>query len=176
MTTTATVTRRADPLAAVRAAILAQAAADAEHALAAADRDVAARLAAAADQVARDQASARSTAERDAAAIVEESRSRARRRARAIVLAAQRSTFEELRARARSAARALRTDPGYPALLARLTATARDRLGPAAVAREHPDGGVVAEADGRRVVLTLAAAADRAVDALGRRAEELWRP
>lgn len=176
MTATATATRRADPLAAVRAAILAQAAADAGRTLAAADREVAARLAAAADQVARDQEAARVTAGRDATVIVDESRSRARRQARAIVLAAQQSAVEELRARARSAVSALRTDPRYPTLLARLTAIARDRLGPAAVVREHPEGGVLAEADGRRVALTLDAAGDRAVDALGRRAEELWRP
>lgn len=173
---TATRSRLADPLAAVRAAILAQATDDAERAVAAADRDVAARLAGVEEEVARNLESVRMTADRDAAAIVDESRSRARRQARAIVLAAQQSAFEQLRAQARSAVRGLRTDPEYPALLARLTATARDRLGPTAVAREHPDGGVLAEADGRRVALTLDAAADRAVDALGRRAEELWRP
>jgi vacuolar-type H+-ATPase subunit E/Vma4 len=171
---TATASRRGDPLAIVRAALLAGAASDAEHVLAAADRDVAARLADAAAEVAGERAAARAGAERDAEAIVARSRSRARRRARAIVLAAQQAAAEQLRAQARSAARELRTDPAYPALLARLTATARDRLGPRAVAREHPDGGVLAEADGRRVAFTLDAAADRAVEALGRRVEELW--
>ena len=46
----------------------------------------------------------------------------------------------------------------------------------AAVVREHPDGGVVAEAPGRRLDLRLTTLADRAVDTLGPQLEALWAP
>ncbi|MFI7643956.1 hypothetical protein [Nonomuraea sp. NPDC049400] len=38
----------------------------------------------------------------------------------------------------------------------------------------HPDGGVLAEGQGRRVDCTLDALAARAVDALGAEVERLW--
>ena len=77
------------------------------------------------------------------------------------MLAAQRAAYEQLRTRARIAVRGLRSDPGYPDLLARLRDVAQDRLGPAAVVREDTGGGIVAEDAGRRLSLTLDAAADR---------------
>jgi vacuolar-type H+-ATPase subunit E/Vma4 len=165
-----------EPLAAVRAAVLARAAADAQRAVQDADDEVADRITEAADRVAKSLEVAAATTKRDAEVIVDEARARARRQARAIVLAAQQSAVEELRSQSRAAVRRLREDPGYPALVARLTAVARQRLGPAADVREQPEGGIVAEAGGRRLSLTLDAAADRALAALGTRVEELWRP
>jgi vacuolar-type H+-ATPase subunit E/Vma4 len=165
-----------DPLAVVRAALLARARSDAKRIVQAADDEVADQLVDAAARAAETVAAAAAATQRDADAIADEAGSRARRQARAIVLAARQSTFEELRSRSHDAVHALRTDAGYPALVARLTTTARERLGSAAVVREQPEGGVVAEADGRRLTLTLDAAADRALDALGFRVEELWGP
>ena len=57
-----------------------------------------------------------------------------------------------------------------------LRVIARAELGAAAVVREHPDGGVVAQAPGRRVDLRLATLAERAVDTLGPEVEPLWAP
>ncbi|MGZ4610155.1 MAG: hypothetical protein ACXV2H_07855 [Actinomycetes bacterium] len=171
---TAPVALPTDPLAAVRAALLAAATADAQRVLAGVDAEVAEARAAAEERAAalRDAAAAQAAA--DAATIAAEARARARRQERAILLAAQRSAYEQLRAQARAAVRDLRRDPGYPALLTRLTAAARQRLGPTALVREHPDGGVLAEDGGRRLSLTLDAATDRAVDALGAEVEQLW--
>lgn len=168
--------QRPDPLAAVRAALLARAAADAQRALDSADREVANRLADARSHVAGLLTSTSAAADADVAAIAEEARARARRQERAIVLAAQQSAFERLRSQSHLAVRGLRADPAYPTLLERLTAAARHHLGSGAVVREHPDGGVLAETAGRRLSLSLDAAADRALDAMGARVEELWRP
>lgn len=165
-----------DPLAVVRAAVLARAASDAQRVLQDADEEVADRLAEAADRLAKSLAVAAATTKRDADAIVDEARAGARRQTRAIVLAAQQSALEQLRSQSRAAVRGLRADPGYPALVARLTAVARERLGRSAGVREQPNGGVLAEAGGRRLSLTLDSAADRALDSLGSRVEELWRP
>ncbi|WP_240777790.1 V-type ATP synthase subunit E family protein [Nonomuraea basaltis] len=98
---------------------------------------------------------------------------RMEREARRLVLAAQRGALSEFRRRARQAARELRNDP---ALLARLRDLVRNRVGPDALVIEHPDGGIVGEAPGRRVDAGLAALADRAIDGLGAEVERLWLP
>ena len=171
-----TTVQGSDPLVAVRASLLARAASDGRRVLDSADADVAARVAEARSCAADEVAAAVAAAERDAAVLADETRARARRQARSIVLAAQGCAFDLLRAQARRAVRTLRDDPGYPDLVARLGAAARDRLGTDATVRQHPDGGVLAEAGDRRLALTLDAAADRAVDGLGAAVEELWRP
>jgi hypothetical protein len=163
-------------LAPVRAGLLARAHADADAALAEADADADSALAEARQQAAAILADARARGERDAAVAEARERARARREARSTVLGAQRAAYEELRRRGEAAARALRTGPGYPALVASLSACARAELGPAAVIREHPDGGVVAEVPGRRLDATLAALADRALDGLGPDVQGLWAP
>ncbi|MGZ4544935.1 MAG: hypothetical protein ACXVXT_06045 [Blastococcus sp.] len=163
-------------LAPVRAALLARAHAAADAVLAEADADAEAALAEARQQAAALLADARARGERDAATADARERAHARREARTTVLGAQRAAYEDLRRRGHEAARALRTGPGYPALLAHLTARARAELGPTAVVREHPDGGVVAEAPGRRLDATLAALADRALDGLGPDVQGLWAP
>ena len=160
----------------VRTALLARARADGDALLASADADAETAVAAARVEAAAAVAEARAQGERDAALVRTAERARARRQARAVVLRAQRAAYDELRLRSRAAAARLRTEPGYPALLDRLTALARAELGAAAVVREHPDGGVVAEAPGRRVDLRLATLAERAVDTLGPQVEPLWAP
>jgi vacuolar-type H+-ATPase subunit E/Vma4 len=101
----------------------------------------------------------------------------ARRRARTVVLAARRESYETLRAQARVGALALRGSPRYPALLDRLAAAARSQLGGEAELELDPRevGGVRARAAGRSVDYTLVLLVDRCVDALGGRLEELWR-
>jgi vacuolar-type H+-ATPase subunit E/Vma4 len=88
------------------------------------------------------------------------------------VTAVRRQRYEA----AREAARGLRSDPGYPALLDHLEAVARAQLGGAAVIRRdpEPDGGVVAELGTRRVDYSLPELADRALDALPDETRETW--
>jgi len=160
----------------VRTALLTRATADGDAMVATADSDATAAVTAARAEAAAVVADARAEGERDAAVVRSAEQARARRQARGIVLAEQRAAYDELRRRSRVAARRLRTEPGYAALLGRLTALARGELGPEAVVREHPDGGVVAEAPGRRLDLRLTTLADRAVDTLGPQLEALWAP
>jgi len=152
-----------DPLAPVRAALLARARRDAQRLLTAAVEDAAAVLDAAGDEVLRIRDQAHAEATEYVASVLASQRARARREARTIVLRAQRAAYDQLLRRAREAVRQLRDDPGYPALLDRLAAMARAELGPDATVREHAHGGVVAEAGGRRISFTLPALADRAL-------------
>ncbi|MGN6576625.1 MAG: hypothetical protein ACTHKG_13145 [Nocardioides sp.] len=94
----------------------------------------------------------------------------------ALVLAAQRETFDELRSRVARALPGLRAAPGYAAWKNAAEAEVRAILGGGAVISEHPDGGVVGEVPGRRVALTLTALADEAIDELGADVEGLWSP
>jgi vacuolar-type H+-ATPase subunit E/Vma4 len=141
----------------------AEAAADAERQVAGARAEAEAILA---------DARAQGTAEGSALAAAEQTRSR--RLARRLVLQAEWEAYEELRARSRAAVRALRQDPGYPALRERLNRLALAAAGPGARVSEHPDGGVVAEAPGLRVDCTLDGLAERAIAALGGEVAELW--
>jgi vacuolar-type H+-ATPase subunit E/Vma4 len=160
----------------VREGLLAAARADADATAAAAEADAAAVVSDARAQAGAILDEARARGERDALVLEARERARARREARSTVLKAQRDAYEHLRRAARAAARRLRADPGYPALVADLTARARTELGPGAVVREHPDGGVVAEAPGRRLDGTLDALADRALADLGPEVQGLWAP
>jgi hypothetical protein len=157
----------------VRAALRDRARADRDALLHAVDAEVAARLTAARKEAAAVLAEARAQGERDAATARAAERARARRQARAIVLRAQRASYEELVARSRIAVGRLRAEP---ALLDRLHAVARATLGPSAVVGEDPDGGVVADTPGRHLDLGLVTLADQAVAALGAEVEALWRP
>jgi vacuolar-type H+-ATPase subunit E/Vma4 len=143
----------------------AEAAADADRLLARAKAEAAAILA---------EARAQGTAEGASLGTAEQARRR--RHDRRLLLEAERQAYEELRARSRAAVRALRDDPGYPALGERLARLAQAAAGPGAVVSQHPDGGVVAEAPGVRVDCTLDGLAARAVDALGEEVTGLWTP
>jgi vacuolar-type H+-ATPase subunit E/Vma4 len=163
-------------LEAYRTARLGDAAAAADRLLAEADAAVAAELEHARRTAETILAEARADGTADAQRELELARARGRRRARAIVLAARQEAYQGLRERGHAAAQALRTGPRYTALLDRLEQLARGQLGPdARVERDPPDlGGVIAEADGRRVDYSLAALVDRSVQGLGGEVEELW--
>jgi vacuolar-type H+-ATPase subunit E/Vma4 len=168
--------RDTDALAPVRQALLRQAREEADETRASAEREaqeVLARAHAEADEVRRQ---ARADGERDAQDLRAEQQARARRRARAIVLQAQQETLERLTEQVRARAQALWEDPETRALLRdRLTARARDALGPDATVSDHPAGGVQAEAGSRRVTYLLTDLADETIAGLPDLAG-LWTP
>ncbi len=164
----------ADPLAPVRAALLAAAQQDAERVLSAARSKSDAVLARAAQERERLLADARARGEADAGRLLDAERARTRRQARTMVLRAQGQAYEDLRRRAVGAVSALRDDPAYPALLDRLRRQARALVGPDAQVLEPSEGGVVAEAAGRLVVLTLPALAEQVLDRGLPDLEGLW--
>jgi len=161
----------------LREAALEQARADAEAALGEADRRAAETLAAAEEQ--GDALVRRARAEGAAAAAIAgaHEEARARRTARALVLAAERQLYDELCRRADEEAFALRGSDAYRALLEELSAAARRQLGSGARLDIDPDGvgGVRGSTNGRSVDYTLHSVVDRALDRLGARTEELWR-
>lgn len=166
----------AAPLAPVREALLTRARADADRTLADADADVAAILARAQSEADAIRAEARAQGESDAAAVLAAERARVRRRSRAVVLAAQREAYDELRARVLQALAALRDDPAYGPWRDRLADHARTVLGADAVVSEPAEGGVLAEANGRRTLYSLAELADHMIDLIGSDIEKLWSP
>jgi hypothetical protein len=144
----------------VRAALLALAKRDADRVLAAADADVAATLAEGEAEAGQIESAARAAAETDAATLLAVEQARANRRARTMELQARRVAYDELVRRARDAVRDLSGEPG---LMDRLTRLARSELGADATVVDSPDGGIVAEAGGRRVSYALTALAEQAV-------------
>lgn len=104
-------------------------------------------------------------------------RAAATRRARELRLQAQRALIDELRLRTHEASLRLRTEPGYPLLLDRLSEAARSQLGPAAELEVDPPdlGGVLARAGSASVDYTLPALVDRAIVDLDGELEALWR-
>lgn len=98
----------------------------------------------------------------------------ARRRARSVLLAAQREVYEELRA---AIATAVRADPRYPVLLERLAGAAHRQLGPGAevVVDAAGDRGVTATRKDRHVDWSLEKIVEESVDGLGPQVVELWR-
>jgi hypothetical protein len=154
-------------LAPVTGALLAAAKAEAAQRMAAANAMTAQTLARAQSRVDSALASARAAAAADAAGASAAERARGRREARAVVLAAHREAVEALLAAARDAAAKLVNDPEYPGWRDRLAAQAVQALGPEAVVREEPEGGVVAVAGARRIDLRLPGLAEQAVAELG---------
>jgi vacuolar-type H+-ATPase subunit H len=163
-----------DALLPVREALLARAEAEAQRLLAKVDAEADAIIARAQVEADTIRAEARAQGEADAAEVLVGQRARARRQARAVVLAAQRETYDELRSRVVRDLPALRADPAYAAWRDRRGQDVRAVLGPDAVVTEHPEGGVIGEVAGRRVAYTLTGLADRALDALGSEVEGLW--
>lgn len=165
-----------DGLAPVREALLARARADVEGIRAEAAADADATLAHARQQAEAILAEARARGASEAEVVAAAARARARRQARGLLLAAQREAYEALRRRSREAVRALRDDPAHPTLRQRLERVALELAGAGATIVETSDGGVVAEAPGRRVDCSLDWLADRAVATLGAGVEALWSP
>jgi len=158
----------------LRDALLAQARAEAERTLEAADRAAAARLdraAAEGEELVRAAAAegAETAAAAGAHAVVE-----ARRTARRLVLETRHDLWEELHDTAAAQAGALVGTPAYARLVERLRAAAVEQLGPEARVEDAPAGGFVAARNGRRVDYSLPALVERALAELAPRAEELW--
>jgi vacuolar-type H+-ATPase subunit E/Vma4 len=160
----------------LRSALLEQRHAEAERVLAHAEERAEARLAEAetTGRALVEQARAEGVAAAAIAGAHEEAR--ARRQARALVLAAKREVFEESRRRALAAAHALRSEPGYASLLERLSARARRQLGASAILEiDPPAGGVRASNGARHVDYTLDALVERCLAQLGTEVEALCR-
>jgi vacuolar-type H+-ATPase subunit H len=151
-------------LAPVRAALLVAARAAADRTLASADAAATAALTEARERADRMLAEARRDGAADAGAVIADERAQIRRQARAVVLRARREAYDGLRAAARAAVCDLRDEPGYRAVRDRLASYARELLGPQATMRDTDGGGILAQAPGRRLDLSLRSFAERAVD------------
>jgi vacuolar-type H+-ATPase subunit E/Vma4 len=163
-----------DALGPVRAELLRAAHADADALLARTEREAAAAIDKARAEARTILAEARRQGEADGAAAARDLRMRARHEARSRQLATRRQMYDELRRRATEHVRELRQEGDYDSVLERLRQRARRLLGPDADITEHADGGVVAQAAGRRVDCTLDALAARALDRMGTEVERLW--
>ncbi|GAB3258322.1 V-type ATP synthase subunit E family protein [Nocardioides dilutus] len=148
-------------LAPVREALLRMARAEADTVLAAADHDVEGVLAAADTEAAELRDRARAQAEEDTAVLEATEHSRVLREARSIELGAELAAYEALLSAAATTARARLADD--PDVVAAMTERVRRELGPGATLSRTPDGGLVGEADGRRLGLSLATLVERAV-------------
>ncbi len=167
-------TRVRDALAPLRAELLQRAAADAEATLAQANAEARDVLEAAEREAHDILDDARAAGAAEAAAGEATERARTRRAHQSALLAAQRHAYEELGRRATDAVCGLRDEPGYPAQRTRLAARAVDILGADAVVTEDPAGGVVAEAAGRHIDLSLTAFAARALERVEGGVDGLW--
>jgi vacuolar-type H+-ATPase subunit E/Vma4 len=98
----------------------------------------------------------------------------ARRRARGVILAAQREMYDELRSRV---ALAIRQDSRFPVLLERLGHAAQRQLGPGAAVEIDRDGdrGVTATRKDRRVEWSLGAIVEAGLTGMGPGIGDLWR-
>jgi len=99
---------------------------------------------------------------------------RVRRQAHEAVLAQRNALRLDLQGQVRGSAMALRTDPRYPSLLARLTERSHALLGPDATVTESPSGGVIAEAGSRRLDLSLPALAAETLNRMTSEVDDLW--
>ncbi|WNZ06584.1 hypothetical protein [Streptomyces sp. 11x1] len=168
--------RTADALDPVRAEMLRAARTDAEALSARAATEAAAVLDGAGAGAAAVLDEARRQGEADGATAARDLLLRARREARSRILSARREAYDDLRRAIADRVGELRRTDDYADLRGRLERLARALLGPDAEVTEHPEGGVVARAPGRRVDLSLTALADRALDRLGGEVRVLWEP
>lgn len=165
-----------EPLTVVRERLLRQAREDGRRIRAEAEAAAASTLARAEQEATEILEAARTQGEADARAVHARERTRVRRQARSVVLHAQHEAYLSLRAEVHAALRKWRDGPDYGEVRKRLQARAREALGEDAALTEDSSGGVVAEAPGRRVVLSLGAIADRVLDAHTLDLEGLWTP
>ena len=151
--------------------------ADAERAVAAVDADASAQLARAGAEAAAILARARADGEAAAERAADAAVAAARRAGRETILAAQRRVYEAVREGALEALARRARSPEVDALLTRLEALARTRLGPDAEVRRLAGAriGVRATAGTRQGELTVERFVDRELAALGERVAELWR-
>lgn len=165
-----------DPLAPVCEALVGRARERADELRRGARQDAAAVLAEARRQEEVIVSEARTEGRAQGRIAGEAERTRARREAREIVLAAHRAAYAELYGQVRAAVGNLRDDACYPRLIERLTEMARKNTPDGAAVVEPPGGGVEAVAPGVRVDLSFDALADLAVERLGAEVTGLWNP
>jgi hypothetical protein len=145
----------------VRDALLRMARADADAVLARADLEVADLLAQADAEAQATLDRARTQAAEDRAVLVAAERSRVLGEARSVELRARRAAYDALVAAATDAVRA--REAADPQVVAVLSERARRELGPDATLTLLPDGGLIAEAGGRRLCLPLSSLVEGAV-------------
>ncbi len=166
--------RAATALAPVRGYLLDQARTEADRVLAAARAEADALLRQARGDAERAVGQATARGQADAAPRAAAERSRGRGRARAIVLGAQREAYDELCRRIDAEVGGLRDEPGYPRLLARLSAIAARAAGRDAMISYPPAGGVLARSGQAVVDCSLPRLAGQAMLALGPQVRALW--
>lgn len=154
----------------LRRALLADAHAEADQMLRAAEEAGRKAVAAAEEEVAAMLNRAWAEGEADGVALRSADRARARSVARTGLLAARRGAYEELRRSARAAVRELLGEPGKREQLAEALC---GRLGGRAQVSEADDGGLLVRApDGRSIDASVAALVDGALTTLD--LEQLW--
>ena len=158
----------------VRRHLLECARADAEREIAEAEQEAERVLAAARNQAAQLAEAARAAGRAAAETVSAQRRAALQRELRGAVLAAQRDLYQRWCRRGTEAVLRLREDPAYPHWAAALRATAQATLGAGAQLREHPTGGVVAEAGQRCMDLSLAGIAARVLDDTTAQVDEPW--
>ncbi len=161
-------------LAPVRAALLRAAREQAATTTARARRDAAALLASARRDAAAAVAQGRADGQAEARPLVAAQLSRGRQEPRSQLLRARRDAYDQLRQQVLAGVAALPGEPGYRALLDRLTKAALAAAGPGATASPHPDGGVIATAPGVVVDCSLPTLASQAVEAISAELGSLW--
>jgi vacuolar-type H+-ATPase subunit E/Vma4 len=148
--------------------------ADAEREITEAQQEAQRVLAAARDQAAELAETARAAGQDAAKTVSAQRRAALQRELRGAVLAARRDVYQRWCRRSTEAVLRLREDPAYPRWAAALRAAAQATLGADAQLREHPTGGVVAEAGQRCIDLSLAGIAARVLDDTTAQLDEPW--
>ena len=160
----------------LRQAYVSRAKAAADETLIGARQQAASVIAAAHDEAERILDAVRKEGQDLADAQSSHERASAARRARTVLLSAQREAYQQFQRQALRRALALREKPEYSALLDHLQALARTQLGDRAEIDVDPQtvGGVRA-ANGRRLVdYTLPTLVERSISRLGEEVESLW--
>jgi len=148
--------------------------ADAEREITEAEQEAQRVLAEARNQAAQLAEAARAAGRAAAETVSAQRRAALQRELRGAVLAAQRDLYQRWCRRGTEAVLRLRDDPAYPRWAAALRATAQATLGADAQLREHPTGGVEAEAGQRCMDLSLAGIAARVLDDMTAQVDEPW--
>jgi vacuolar-type H+-ATPase subunit E/Vma4 len=137
--------------------------------------DEASRIVAQARDTARQVVqTARAATQAAAAALIADEAAAFRRAMRRDLLAAQDDVYQQWRRSAAHAVLSLRDQPEYPRWRDMLTRSAPATLGANARVVDDPAGGIVAQADNRRIDLSLSAIAARALDRIAPEADGLW--
>jgi len=158
----------------VRRHLLDCARADAEREIADAQQEAERVLAAARDEAGQLAETARAAGWDAAEAARAQRRAALQRELRGAVLAARRDVYQRWCRRGTEAVLRLRDDPSYPRWAATLRTVAQATLGADAQLREHPTGGVVAEAGQRSIDLSLAGIAAWVLDDTTAQLDEPW--